>query len=67
MMTRAALPIDVQDRLGDLEDLVTGLEALSTLLAEIDSMVVKPNQLFCLLHPVVERQRQILDNLRTFY
>jgi hypothetical protein len=67
MTAKEALPVEIQDFLSDLEDLVTGLEALGILLAEIDSMIVKPNQLFQLLHPIVEQQRQVLQNINVFF
>ena len=64
MNSHFVLPVDIQDRLSDLEDLVTGLQALLTLFAEIDSMVIKPNELYCLLNPIIEQQKQILGNIK---
>lgn len=64
MTANAVLPVEVQDRLSDLEDLVTGLQALNALLAEVDSIDLKPKELFCLLYPIVELQKQLINTIK---
>ena len=64
-MTAFELPLDVQDRLSDLEDLVTGLQMLNSLLCEVKSIDIKPAALFCLLQPILELQMQLIQTIKT--